>query len=549
MIIRMLFFLVPCFMLVSESSGIARQNKDTILFVNAHIYPVDDIFSTADAMVIANGRIVEIGTGRELLGRYGVAKIVDLKGKYVYPGFIDSHCHFLHYGLGLREVDLTGTTSIGQIMERLKEFHSHTRTRWLIGRGWDQNNWENKTYPNRWMLDSLFPDIPIYLTRIDGHAAWVNTAALKEAGINRQIKVKGGLVVLENGVPSGILLDNAMNLVLRLIPSPDISAKTEALKKAQAQCCAVGLTMVCDAGLGYQDVVIIDSLQRKGELSIRVYAMLEPTDENFKNFISRGIYQTDRLSVRSIKLFADGALGSRGALLLEPYTDDPLTKGLQIEPTAYYRRICKKALRYGYQVNTHCIGDAANRMILDIYGEILKGQNDLRWRIEHAQVVHPSDFHKFAKFSIIPSVQTTHATSDMFWAIDRLGDERIRYAYAYKMLLQQNGWLANGSDFPVEHINPLLGFYAAVARKNTLGQPSVGFQPENALTREEALRAMTIWAARAAFEETNRGSLEPGKWADFVVLDTDLMTAPLEQIPETQVLSTWIGGVPVYQWK
>lgn len=549
MIIRMLFFLVPCFMLVSESSGIARQNKDTILFVNAHIYPVDDIFSTADAMVIANGRIVEIGTGRELLGRYGAAKIIDLKGKYVYPGFIDSHCHFLHYGLSLREVDLAGTTSIGQIMERLKEFHSHTRTRWLIGRGWDQNNWENKTYPNRWMLDSLFPDIPIYLTRIDGHAAWVNTAALKEAGINRQIKVKGGLVVLENGVPSGILLDNAMNLVLRLIPSPDISAKTEALKKAQAQCCAVGLTMVCDAGLGYQDVVIIDSLQRKGELSIRVYAMLEPTDENFKNFISRGIYQTDRLSVRSIKLFADGALGSRGALLLEPYTDDPLTKGLQIEPTAYYRRICKKALRYGYQVNTHCIGDAANRMILDIYGEILKGQNDLRWRIEHAQVVHPSDFHKFAKFSIIPSVQTTHATSDMFWAIDRLGDERIRYAYAYKMLLQQNGWLANGSDFPVEHINPLLGFYAAVARKNTLGQPSVGFQPENALTREEALRAMTIWAARAAFEETNRGSLEPGKWADFVVLDTDLMTAPLEQIPETQVLSTWIGGVPVYQWK
>lgn len=549
MIIRMLFFLVPCFMLVSESSGIARQNKDTILFVNAHIYPVDDIFSTADAMVIANGRIVEIGTGRELLGRYGVAKIVDLKGKYVYPGFIDSHCHFLHYGLGLREVDLTGTTSIGQIMERLKEFQSHTRGRWLIGRGWDQNNWENKTYPNRWMLDSLFPDIPIYLTRIDGHAAWVNTAALKEAGINRQIKVKGGLVVLENGVPSGIFLDNAMNLVLRLIPSPDISAKTEALKKAQAQCCAVGLTMVCDAGLGYQDVVIIDSLQRKGELSIRVYAMLEPTNENFKNFISRGIYQTDRLSVRSIKLFADGALGSRGALLLEPYTDNPLSKGLQIEPTAYYRRICKKALRYGYQVNTHCIGDAANRMILDIYGEMLKGQNDLRWRIEHAQVVHPSDFHKFAEFSIIPSVQTTHATSDMFWAIDRLGEERIRYAYAYKMLLQQNGWLANGSDFPVEHINPLLGFYAAVARKNTLGQPSVGFQPENALTREEALRAMTIWAARAAFEETNRGSLEPGKWADFVVLDTDLMTAPLEQIPETQVLSTWIGGVPVYQWK
>jgi len=277
--------------------------------------------------------------------------------------------------------------------------------------------------------------------------------------------------------------------------------------------------------------------------------MLEPTKENFKNFITRGIYRTDRLSVRSIKLFADGALGSRGALLLEPYTDDPQSRGLQIEPAGYYRKICQKAWKYGYQVNTHCIGDAANRMILNVYGEVLKGKNDLRWRIEHAQVIHPSDFQKFAKFSIIPSVQTTHAVSDMSWAVNRLGAERMKYAYAYKMLLQQNGWLANGSDFPVEDINPLQGFYAAVARKNPAGQPAGGFQMENALTREEALRAMTIWAARAAFEESSRGSLESGKWADFVVLDTDLMRAPLEKIPEAKVFSTWIGGVAVYQRK
>jgi len=549
MYIRTFIILFLCSMLVSESSAIARLKKDTILFTNAHIYTVDDVFSVADAMVVEDGRIVEIGAGSVLSRKYSADTVIDLGGKFVYPGFIDSHCHFLHYGLGLQEVNLTGTSSVEEILTRLKESGSKRKGLWIIGRGWDQNDWENRIYPNREMLDSVFPDIPVYLTRIDGHAAWVNTAALNMAGITRQTRVKGGLIVLENGVPSGVLVDNAMNLVSRLIPPPDLTAKREALLEAQANCFSVGLTMVCDAGLGYQEVVLIDSLQKEGELLMRIYAMLEPTNENFRNFITRGIYRTDRLSVRSIKLFADGALGSRGALLLEPYADDPLTKGLQIESIAYYRNICKKAWQYGYQVNTHCIGDAANRMILDVYGEILKGKNDLRWRIEHAQVVHPSDFEKFAKYNIVPSVQTTHAVSDMSWAVDRLGTERISHAYAYKMLLQQNGWLANGSDFPVEQINPLLGFYTAVARRSISGVPSGGFQPENALTREEALRAMTIWAARAAFEETNRGSLESGKWADFVVLDTDLMTAPLETIPEAKVFSTWIGGIPVYQRK
>lgn len=549
MYLRISFVLILCFMMVSESSGSFLQKRDTILFLNAHIFTVDDDFSTADAMVVVNGRIVETGADRDLREKYQADTIIDLGGKYVYPGFIDGHCHFLYFGLGLQEADLTGTSSIEQILIRLREFRPKREGQWIIGRGWDQNHWESTMYPNRQMLDSIFPDIPVYLTRIDGHAAWANTAALRMASITSQTRVEGGLIVMENGVPSGILIDNAMNLVSHLIPPADLSAKREALLEAQAACFAVGLTMVCDAGLGYQEVTLIDSLQKIGELSMRIYTMLEPTKENFKNFISRGIYRTDRLTVRSIKLFADGALGSRGALLLEPYTDDPLSKGLQIKPTTYYRKICQRALRYGYQVNTHCIGDAANRMILDVYSKVLKGKNDLRWRIEHAQVIHPSDFQKFANCSIIPSVQTTHAVSDMSWAENRLGKERIRYAYAYKMLLQQNGWLVNGSDFPVENINPLLGFFAAVARKNLAGQPSGGFQMENALTKEEALRAMTIWAARATFEESNRGSLEPGKWADFVVLDTDLMTASVEQIPEAKVFSTWIAGVPVYQRK
>jgi hypothetical protein len=337
-----------------------------------------------------------------------------------------------------------------------------------------------------------------------------------------------------------------MALVEKYLPAISEDAKLRALQMAERNCFAVGLTLVGDAGLDKEIVMRMDSLQRSGKMKMRVYAMLNPTQENIDHFINKGIYHTDKMNVRSVKLFADGALGSRGALLIDPYYDDPKNRGIQVSTTEFLTRICKLAYAKGYQVNTHCIGDSAVRLMLGIYSGILTESNDRRWRIEHSQVVHPDDFILYGMYGIVPSVQTTHATSDMYWAGDRLGQERLKTAYAYKTLLVQNGWLANGSDFPVESINPLYGFYAATVRKDLKGYPPEGFRKQESLSREEALRAMTIWAAKACFVETITGSLEPGKVADFVVLDRDIMKAEERAIPTTRVLETWIDGVQVY---
>jgi predicted amidohydrolase YtcJ len=291
---------------------------------------------------------------------------------------------------------------------------------------------------------------------------------------------------------------------------------------------------------------MMDSLQKQGKLQARIYAMLNPNESNFEEFMYKGIYKTDFLNVRSVKLFADGALGSRGAKLIDPYTDEPGNTGILVETPEFLEEISKKAFEHGYQVNVHCIGDSANRLILNIFGNILKEKNDLRWRIEHAQVIDPNDFNLFGKYNIIPSIQTLHATSDMKWAPSRLGAERMKGAYAYKQLLEQNGWLPNGSDFPVEPINPLYGFHAAIARQDASGYPPDGFQIENALTREQALRAMTIWAAKAQFEENEKGSLEKGKFADFVVLEKDIMTINPSEIPTLPVKYTFVNGEKVF---
>jgi predicted amidohydrolase YtcJ len=306
---------------------------------------------------------------------------------------------------------------------------------------------------------------------------------------------------------------------------------------------------VVDAGLDFETIRMIDSLQQSGKLKMRINAMLSPTNQNIREFIEKGAFQKERLTVNSIKLYADGALGSRGALLLEPYSDDPGNYGLRLSSPGYLRDILAKAYDKNFQVNTHCIGDSANRMMLQLYGEVLKGPNDRRWRIEHAQVVHPDDFKLFAKFNIIPSIQSTHCTSDMYWAESRLGTDRIKGAYAYKKLLQQNGWLVNGTDFPIEEINPLLTFYAAVARMSENGYPEGGFQIENALSREEALRSMTIWAAKGSFEEDIKGSIEPGKFADFVILEKDIMTINQAEIPSIKVLKTYLNGELVFEAK
>jgi predicted amidohydrolase YtcJ len=541
-IFRSLILLLTTTALISCSSV---QNVDLIIH-NAVIYTIDQEFTIAESVAISGGRFLATGSSRDILRRYSSENVIDLQGKFVYPGLIDPHCHFVGYGRNLAFADLTGSQSFQDIINILRSHHEKYPTEWIQGRGWDQNLWEVKQFPHHRELDEAFPDIPVLLTRIDGHAAIANSEALRIAGINSRTRISGGEVILESGQPTGILIDRAIYLVREKIPSSTLQDDIAGLKKAQADCFSVGLTSIGDAGLDKEIILLIDSLQRSGDLQMRIYAMLSPKEENFQAFMYNGPYKTDHMNIRSVKLFADGALGSRGAKLLEPYWDDNQNSGLLVETPEFMRKIASKALENGFQVNTHCIGDSAVRLVLAIYSELLGKANELRWRIEHAQIVHPSDMHLFGKYSIIPSIQTTHATSDMLWAINRLGQHRIKNAYAYKQLLDQNGWLPNGSDFPVEHINPFYGYYAAIARQNLQGYPDGGWQMENALSRQEALKAMTIWAAKAQFEENEKGSIEPGKFADFIVLDQDLLTVEKEIIPGIMVRATYSSGELVY---
>jgi len=520
--------------------------KADLIVSHSMIYCVDNNFQTVQAIAVKNGKILAIGQSEKILTSFTSNKIIDAKGKFIYPGFIDAHCHFYGYSLNLQLFDLSSLQSFDEILTLLTESKTQSPGGWIVGRGWDQNIWKNKAFPNRTKLDSLFPESPVVLERVDGHVVLVNGAALLKTGMTVKHNFKPDEVETKNGWLTGILSENAADYIKSCIPSPDKATLIMLLKKAQNNCFAVGLTGVADAGLDYKVVQLIDSIQRKGELKMRIYAMLAPTRENIRNFISKGFYKTTWLDVRSIKLYADGSLGSRTALLKKPYSDQPRTSGILVTPIDSLKQICSLAYKNDYQINTHAIGDSAVKIILGIYAEFLKGKNDLRWRIEHSQVVDPADLALFGKYSIIPSIQATHATSDMKWAGDRLGTDRIKNAYAYKKLLDQNGWLPDGTDFPVEKISPLLTFYAAVARKDLKGFPKDGFQMENALSREEALRSITIWAAKGCFEEKEKGSLEPGKDATFVIVDKDIMTIPVSEVPQVKVLSTYINGEKVF---
>jgi len=531
--------------LLMTSCSPGKKEADLIL-TNAKVYTVDEQFSMAEAIAIKDHRILAVGSSAEIEKNYTSTQIRDLEGACVYPGWIDAHCHFFGYGMNLNAVDVAGTSSVEEIIAMLKEHQSKHPGSWITGRGWDQNDWEVQEFPDKGMLDKHFPDTPILLRRIDGHAAWANSRALEMAGVNAQSKVDGGTVMLSGGEPNGILVDNAIALVGSQIPAATEEEMITALRQAEQNCFEVGLTSVQDAGLSYRVVKLIDSEHQKGSLKIRINAWLSPSKDNFTHFVEKGIYQTDHLSVNTIKLFTDGALGSRGARMIEPYSDDPGNVGLYVTPLEVLEEHCQKAYANNYAVATHCIGDGANRETLKIYAKILEGKNDRRWRIEHAQIIHPDDFHYFGDYSILPSVQTTHATSDMYWAEKRVGIQRMMGAYAFKDLLEQNGWLPNGSDFPVERINPLFGFYAAVVRKDQSGFPAEGFQKENALSREQALRAMTIWAARAGQEEHLKGSIEPGKLADLTITTTDLMTSAEENLFKIKVESTYSGGELVF---
>jgi predicted amidohydrolase YtcJ len=536
----------PALILMMALQTCSGKTPVDLIIHNGTIYMVDDAFSTARAMAIRDGIIWAVGNEEEVLGEYTSAEIIDLEDNFVYPGFIDAHCHFVSYGLSLRQTDLTGTGSFEEVITRLKQHQAKFPSEWILGRGWDQNDWENKKFPTKEKLDKTFPGKPILLTRIDGHGALASAEALRRANVTVETKIEGGALITQNGALTGMLIDKAIGLVRKVVPEAGRQEYVRAVMEGQKRCFEVGLTSVQDAGLGYRNIDLIDSLQGTGDLKIRIYAMLSPGKENYEHYLFKGIYKTDRLDVRSVKLFADGALGSRGALLFEPYADDPGNTGLALSSDEYLRKQCALAYEHGYQVNTHCIGDSANRWILDMYGDFLQGKNDRRWRIEHAQIVHPEDFSKFGKYAVIPSVQSTHATSDMYWAEDRVGPERIMGAYAYRKLLEENGWLPNGSDFPVEDINPLYGYYALITRKDRNGWPEEGFHRDQAFSREEALRAMTIWAARSAFEEDEKGSLEPGKMADVIVAEGDLLSMPENDLPVLRIRRTYVGGELVY---
>jgi len=543
---------IPVYIILSVIifSGCKMKEKADFILINGLVYTVDTAFTVKQAFAVTNGLFLALGTNEEILDSFESDLVIDAGGKPVFPGLIDGHCHFYGYALNQHQaVNLKGTLSFDEILQLLRNYHENHPYIWILGRGWDQNDWEVKEFPDNSMLDRLFPENPVVLTRVDGHAVLANSEALRRAGITARTRVDGGEVVLKNGKLSGMLIDNAADLMKVVIPEPESLQKESALLDAQLACFKVGLTSVVDAGLDFETIRMIDSLQQSGKLKMRINAMLSPTERNINEFIEKGSFRKERLTVNSIKLFADGALGSRGALLLEPYTDDPGNTGLLMSPAGYFRDILARAYEKGFQVNTHCIGDSANRMMLQLYGEILKGQNDRRWRIEHAQVVHPDDFQLFAKYSIIPSIQSTHCTSDMDWAEARLGPERVKGAYAYKRLLSQNGWLVNGTDFPIEEINPMLTFYAAVARVSENGYPKGGYQVDNALSREEALRSMTIWAAKGSFEEDIKGSIEPGKFADFVILEKDIITVDPSEIPGVKVLKTYLNGELVFEAK
>ncbi len=519
-------------------------DADTVYF-NGKVYTVDSVFSVTQAFAVKDGKIIATGTNEEILKLYYKSKI-DLKQKFVYPGFIDAHCHFYGYAIDLQKTWLIGTKSFNEIIDTLSKYKERRFMGWIFARGWDQNDWTIKQYPTKDKLDSLFPNVPVFLMRIDGHAAICNQKALDIAGVTITTKISGGEIIKVQNKLTGLLIDNAVDLVKNKIPEPTLANETASLMNAQKNCFAVGLTTVDDAGLDYKVIHRIDSLQKIGQLKMRIYAMVLYDSINFEHYKSVGKLKTDFLNVRSFKLYADGALGSRGACLLQTYTDMPSHYGFLLKAIDSIKIVASDAYQIGFQLNTHCIGDSANRLMLNIYADQLKVKNNLRWRIEHAQVVDASDMHLFGDYSIIPSVQPTHATSDMYWAEDRLGSSRIKNAYQYQSLLKQNGMLADGSDYPVEDINPLYGFYAAVSRKDQKQFPTNGFQKENALSREQALRAMTIWAAYSNFEEYEKGSIEKGKFADFVVLEKDLMQANENNLYSIKVLQTYVAGERVH---
>ena len=534
------FFYFFLFLLISSCG-----EKVDLLVYNAKVYTANETFDESTSFVVKDGIFIEVG-GEDLRSRYNPKSVVDARGLTIIPGLIDAHCHFLQYGLENQQINLRGAKSFDEVIKRVKRFVSDNNPEIIYGRYWDQNDWELKEFPDKSQLDILFPNTPVVLERVDGHAYLVNQKTLDISGIDSETRVDGGTIVLKNGKLTGILIDSPMDLVKKSLPSPSIEDRVKALVLAEEKSFEYGLTTVDDAGLSKENILLIDSLHKSNILKMRVYAMISNDKNDVSYFLNHGILKTDRLNVRSVKVYADGALGSRGAALKNPYSDMRNHRGKFITSIKSMDSLARVIASTNFQMNTHAIGDSANNSILKIYNKVLGDKDDPRWRIEHSQIISPEDFQMFNS-KIIPSIQPTHATSDMYWADERLGVKRLKEGgYAYKKLLDWSGIVALGTDFPVENINPFHTFYAAVARKDLSMLPYGGFQSENSLTRYEALMGMTSWAAYSNFEENEKGSIEKGKMADFVILDRDIMKVNEGQIFSTKVVATILGGNVVY---
>jgi predicted amidohydrolase YtcJ len=554
---------------LSSSDKSVSEMADTI-FLNGNIYTVNPKMPHAEALAVRGDRIVYVGTN-EGAARYKAShtQVVELEGKTIIPGLIDAHGHFISLGESLQHLSFVDTRSFEEIVAMVgQKVRTTPRDEWILGRGWDQTRWLVKEFPDHHVLSAISPANPVWLSRVDGHAAVGNAEAMRIAGITRATKdPEGGRIVRDEktGEPTGVFIDNAKSLVERHIPSLSRDQIKRAALLAVKKCLADGLTEVHDAGVDMETIEAYKELIDQGNFDFRIYAMIgipeapidpsnpSPYSAALGSYLKSGPkligYGGHRLTVRSIKIIADGALGSRGAAMMEPYSDDPKNIGLILTPQEAIYFWAKQATDGGFQVNTHAIGDRANRIWLDTVARLEKENPkvmELRLRDEHAQIVSLSDIPRFAQLHVLPSMQPTHCSSDMRWAEQRVGPERIKGAYAWRSLLKTGVRIPAGSDFPVEDPNPLWGFYAAITRQDQEGSPAGGWRPQERMTREEALRAFTIDAAYAAFEETIKGSLEAGKLADFVVLSTDIMKIEPRLLLVTEVEKTYLGGKLVY---
>ena len=527
-----------------------------LILTNARIYTADDAQPIAEALAVSGGKLLFVGSAIEAMALKGAGTtVIDAGGRTVIPGMTDAHAHLYGLGVELRQVDLTGTRSYDEVIARVvANAATVPKGTPVLGRGWDQNDWSDTRLPTNAALTAATPDHPVLLTRVDGHALLANAAALSKAGVTVGTKdPEGGRILRDaRGAPTGVFVDNAQDLMESAARGGEAMNPREVLRNAVREANRWGLTGVHEMGVSPAVVGTYESAAQAGELTLRAYVLLSGDSATVNWAMAKGPRSAlfdGRLWVRSIKLYGDGALGSRGAALLDPYADDAQNNGLLVMQPAWIESVAERALKSGWQVATHAIGDRANRLVLDAYATALKAvpTADHRFRIEHAQIIHHDDIGRFATLGVIPSMQASHQTSDMYWASNRLGTERLRGAYAWRSLLSTGVIIPNGSDFPVEYVNPLLSFHAAIARQDADDFPAGGWYPEQRMTREEALRSMTIWPARASFQEHVLGSLTSGKYADFVLLDQDIMRVAPELILRTHVLQTWVGGSKVYE--